>query len=304
MSTVAPATRDRVDTAAADMGYRLPRPPGSKRPVAVLARYPAQWFFAQSIATIERTLRGSIYHPVLFGVGDADGRRDLFTRIGDITGIAGVVVIATSFDLAEREALDDLGIPAVVVGGYVPGLPRVGIDDENAAKMATQHLLALGHRDIGVVSFSPDDLVGYDTTSARQRGFEMAMAAAGLAVHPRWVLRRESTIHGGVRAAEDLLTLPQLPTALVGMSDEMALGALWTLRRAGIVVPAAMSIVGFDDSEMAAGSDLTTIHQPVGEQARRATEHLLAILDGAADCTMDVNLPTRLVVRGSTGPHP
>jgi DNA-binding LacI/PurR family transcriptional regulator len=105
-----------------------------------------------------------------------------------------------------------------------------------------------------------------------------------------------------VLAAEELLGLSRLPTALVAMSDEMALGALWTLRRAGIVVPDAMSIVGFDDHEMAVGSDLTTIHQPVPEQAERATLRLLARLNGDSGEDDDINLPTRLVVRGSTGP--
>lgn len=302
MSNVAVETRIRIDRAAAELGYRLPRLTGAGRQVAVVARYPTQWFFAESIATVERTLRGSGHDLLLFGVGDAEGRRNMFDRLTENAGVAGVVVVATSFDELERSALDALGIPVVVVGGCVPGLPRVGIDDVNAARMATQHLLALGHRDIGVVSFAPEDTVGHDTTSARLTGFQEAMRAAGIPVQSHWVLARESTIRGGVRCAEELLTLPRLPTGLVAMSDEMALGALWTLRRAGIVVPGAMSIVGFDDNHMAAGCDLTTIHQPVTAQARRAAEQLLAMIDSGAREVVDLDLPVRLVVRGSTGP--
>ncbi|MBS1691771.1 MAG: LacI family DNA-binding transcriptional regulator [Actinobacteria bacterium] len=301
MSNVASDTRERIERAATELGYRLPRA-AAGRPVAVVARYPAQWFFAESIATVERTLRGSDHDVLLFGAGDVDGRRNLFHRLIENPGIAGVIVVATSFDPAERASLDALGVPVVVVGGYVPGLPRVGIDDVGAARMATQHLLALGHRDIGVVSFAPDDVVGHDTTSARLRGFEEAMRSARVPVQSQWVLARESTIHGGVLAAGDLLSLPALPTGLVAMSDEMALGALWTLRRAGIVVPGAMSIVGFDDNEMAAGSDLTTIHQPVTTQAERAAAHMLTMIDGGVRDVIDVDLPVRLVVRGSTGP--
>lgn len=301
MSNVTAGTRERVERAATELGYRLPRtaPAGQ---VAVVARYPAQWFFAESIAAVERTLRGSDHDVVLFGAGDAEARRHLFDRLTENPAVAGVIVVATSFDPAERAALEALDVPVVVVGGYVPGLPRVGIDDAGAARMATQHLLALGHRDIGVVSFAPDDVVGHDTTSARLRGFDEAMRSAGVPVRPQWVLSRESTIRGGVLAAGDLLSLPALPTGLVAMSDEMALGALWTLRRAGIVVPGAMSIVGIDDNEMAAGSDLTTIHQPVTAQAERAAAHLLAMIDGGAREVIDVDLPVRLVVRGSTGP--
>jgi DNA-binding LacI/PurR family transcriptional regulator len=115
-----------------------------------------------------------------------------------------------------------------------------------------------------------------------------------------------SNVTGGIRAAERLLTQPQLPTALFAMSDEMALGVLQTLHRAGIRVPAQMSVIGFDDHEMAPCGDLTTIAQPVALQAEMATDILLEELEGLASATTirDIDVPTRLVVRGTTGPPP
>ena len=86
------------------------------------------------------------------------------------------------------------------------------------------------------------------------------------------------------------------------MTDEMALGALWTLRRTGIAVPGQMSMIGFDDHEMAEFSDLTTIRQPVCEQAEKATAMLLDRLAGGPVGCSELELPTRLVVRGTTGP--
>jgi LacI family transcriptional regulator, repressor for deo operon, udp, cdd, tsx, nupC, and nupG len=303
ISYVAPETRERIARAAAELDYAIPGHIARPRLIGVVARYPSQWFFAESIATIERTLRGSGHDMVLFGVGDDDGRRNFLARTAALTCLDGIIVVATSFDETERAALDGLSVPVGVVGGYAPGFPRVGIDDENAMRMATQHLLALGHREIGLISFSPGDTVGYDTTAARRRGFTAAMENASAPVSPQWIISRESTVRGGVLAAEQLLALSRLPTALVAMSDEMALGALWTLRRAGIVVPDAMSIVGFDDHEMAIGSDLTTIYQPVREQAERAALGLLARLRGDNGEDEEIKLPTRLVVRGSTGPY-
>jgi LacI family transcriptional regulator, repressor for deo operon, udp, cdd, tsx, nupC, and nupG len=301
--SVAPATRVRIESAAADMGYRVPRRSGTGQLVAVITRYPAQWFCAEAIDTVEQTLRGSGHDLVLFGVADDNGRANMVARIGKNADLAGMIIVATSFDDAHLKVIESLGIPAVVIGGWVPGLPRVGIDDEAAARMATRHILALGHRDVGLIEFQPDDGVGQDTTAARRRGFDAAMAEAGVEVQRRWVLARESTVRGGVRAAEDLLSLPKLPTALVAMSDEMALGVLWTLRRAGITVPQLLSVIGIDDHEMAAGSDLTTIAQPVADQARQATEYLLDLLAGRARAMLDIDLPARLVVRGSTGPR-
>lgn len=303
MASVATETRVRIEAAATELGYRVPRPSGTGQLVGLITRYPAQWFCAESIDTVERALRGTGRDLVVFGVADEAGRANMVTRIARNPDIAGLIVVATSFDDAERKVIDALGIPAVVVGGWAPGLRRVGIDDESATKMATRHLLALGHRDVGLVEFHPDDGVGHDTTAARRRGFDAAMAEADVEVQPRWVLARESTVRGGVRAAEDLMSLPKLPTALVAMSDEMALGVLWTVRRAGITVPQRLSVIGIDDHEMAAGSDLTTIAQPVADQAQRATTMLLDLLAGAAVPLADVDLPVRLVVRGSTGPR-
>ncbi len=86
------------------------------------------------------------------------------------------------------------------------------------------------------------------------------------------------------------------------MSDELAIGALRTLRRAGIDVPHRVSVIGFDDHEMAEFMDLTTIGQPVRQQAQAATRTLLELLDGAPAHTEWTELPTRLVIRGTTGP--
>lgn len=304
MSNVAVETRDRIDRAAAELGYRPPRFAGAGRLVAVVVRCPTLWFDAESVATVERALRGCEHDLVLFTVGDGSGRRHLFERLTENPAVAGVILVATSFDDAERGALDALGLPVVVVGGHAPGLPRFGIDDVAAARMATQHLLALGHRRIGVVSFGPQAGVDNETAGARLLGFREAMEAAGTPVDGRWLISREPTIRGGVLAAEALLGLPQLPSAVIAMSDEMALGALWTLRRAGIAVPTAMSLVGFDDSQLARGADLTTIHQPVVTQAQRATEQLVAMIDTGRRDVIGLLLPVRLVVRGSTGPPP
>jgi LacI family repressor for deo operon, udp, cdd, tsx, nupC, and nupG len=297
---VAPTTRDRVLQAASDLGYVIPN---SRQPkVGVLARFPAQWFFARALTDIERILRAVGYGPVLYNIGDPEGRRLFFEQVVPLRELNGLIVISSSFDERERTALDSLQVPITVVGGYAPGLVRAGIDDEAGARMATRHLIGLGHRDIGLISFSPDDSVGYDTTTARRRGLESALLEAGLKTRPEWMIAGESTMRGGVRAVEELLTRANLPSAIFAMSDEMAIGALQILRRAGIDVPGHMSVIGFDDHEMAEFSDLTTISQPVTAQAEMATRLLLDRMQDTDHDAGDVVLPTRLIVRGTTGP--
>jgi LacI family repressor for deo operon, udp, cdd, tsx, nupC, and nupG len=175
-----------------------------------------------------------------------------------------------------------------------------------SAAMAVRHLIGLGHREIGLISFEPHSSVGVETMTARRAGFERSLRENDLVVRPEWIICETSDVTGGIRAAERLLTQPDLPTAVFVMSDEMSPGALQTLRRAGIDVSRQMSLIGFDDHEMAVCGDLTTIAQPVRLQAETATRILLDALDGAGPGAPagDVDLPTRLVVRGTTGPPP
>jgi DNA-binding LacI/PurR family transcriptional regulator len=115
------------------------------------------------------------------------------------------------------------------------------------------------------------------------------------------VAARSYGIEGGADAMAALMDRPTLPTAVVAEYDELAIGAIRTLRRASIAVPGRMSVVGIDNHEMASVVDLTTVGQPVQEQGAVAARLLLDTLGEATSPTpSDVVLPTRLVVRGST----
>lgn len=302
-SNVAPDTRDRVLAAARDLGYSLPRGGDQPSLIGVLARFPSQWYFAQAITALEQAFGESDHRVALHNMGDPAGRRRFFERVLPLGQLDGIAVISTSFDPLERRALDRLQTPIVVVGGHLPGYPTVGIDEEEAARTATQHLIGLGHRDIGMLSFESEDPVGYETTMARDRGFRAALADGGLAANPDWVVVADgSRMSGGFRAAERLLSLPKLPTAVFAMSDELAIGALRAVRRAGLTVPGHLSLVGFDDHEMAEFVDLTTIRQPVPEQATAAARLLLEARDRQQSEAVAHRVPVRLVVRGTTGP--
>ncbi len=268
----------------------------------MLARFPAQWYFAGAIAAVEQTLSEADHRVILHDIGEPVRRRRFFERVLPLGQIDGLVIVSTSFDRLERRALDRAGVPITAIGGLAPGYPCVGIDDEAAAKTATEHLIGLGHREIGMLAFQPQDSVGIDTARARAHGFEQALLDNGLDLKREWTIQAEgSRMAGGVRAAERLLSLPRLPTALFAMSDELAIGAIHAARRARLTVPGHLSIIGFDDHEMAEFVDLTTIHQPVEEQAREAARMLI---DGVEHAPEKTALPVRLVIRGTTAPWP
>ncbi|HEV7749902.1 MAG TPA: LacI family DNA-binding transcriptional regulator [Baekduia sp.] len=230
--------------------------------------------------------------------------------------IDGIVV----YSVAQGDPLLALAVarrlPAVVIDQPVgTGLPRVGIDDEAAARTAARHLTALGHRRVAVVAFglSPDgrtgpaDLMrrrnaGYAVSRARLAGYGAAADEAGI----DWAGVPVHECAGSIRAAgraaaERLLAAEHRPTAILATSDVLALGVLDAAAAAGLRVPHDVSVVGFDDVPAAAEARLTTIRQDHRAKGRLAGELLVAALRGervAAPAT----LPHELVVRDSTAP--
>lgn len=302
-ATVSAATRERVLRAASELDYTAPVPapaPGATLAVGVLARFPTAWFFAEVTRGVEQVLSAAGYATVLHNVGDPAGRAQFFATLPVRGRVDGLIVVASAFDDAERAALESLDVPVTVVGGGLPGHARVGVDERAGARAAARHLVGLGHRDVGLLSFDPDEACGRETTRLRRLGFDDALAEAGLPVRDGWVVAEGADVAAGVRAAERLLSAPSLPTAVFAMSDESAFGLVGTLRRAGVDVPGRVSVIGFDDHEMSGVSDLTTIAQDVRRQGELAARSLLDALAGTR--ASDVELPTRLVVRGTTAP--
>jgi DNA-binding LacI/PurR family transcriptional regulator len=210
-------------------------------------------------------------------------------------------------------------LPTVVVDGPdLRGVPFVSVDDRGGARQAAEHLLALGHRRIGVLVdriaadayTGPVDgrrlgTSGFRASHLRLAGYADALRAAGLAwqavpVQECGVPDRASG-HAGATALLD--RAPGL-TAILATTDLLALGAIQAARARDLPVPDALSVVGFDDLPAAAGAGLTTVRQPLADKGRVAARLLLQRLDGPAAPASRVELPTRLVPRGSTAQPP
>jgi DNA-binding LacI/PurR family transcriptional regulator len=213
--------------------------------------------------------------------------------------------------IVDSPALDDL----TAIADAKAAFDFVGIDDRAAAEAAVGHLIGLGHRELGILSFGlsayahagPADMraraaAAASVAKARLDGCAAAMAAAGL--DSSRVPIEQSPIHsaetGRLRAHALLDRAPQA-TALFAFSDALALGARHAARERGLSVPGDLSIVGFDDTAPAS-EGLTTVHQPLRDKGRIAAEKLLDALGGDPPPPGIELLPTRLVVRESTGP--
>jgi len=190
------------------------------------------------------------------------------------------------------------GISFARIGSVAPG-PGITLtmDDRRAARLATEHLLALGHRRVGFVAGSPE----YELSGWRVEGWQGAMAAAGLATDG--LLATGDFSHAsGVAAAERLLALAERPTAIVISNDQMTLAALAVARARGLDVPGDLSLVSFDDTPIVrfAHPPLTAVSQPVAAVTARAVELIIAEQRGEPPPPMPVVVPAELVVRGST----
>jgi DNA-binding LacI/PurR family transcriptional regulator len=305
---VAPTTRDRVLEAAAELDYvaspfaaRLAS--GRTATVGVVVPFVNRWFFAEVIDGVEAALRKSGFDLLLYNLGDEDGRTRFFDVMPIRKRVDAVLIASLVLDDAEFDALGALSCPVGLLGLERPGFLSTRIDDVAGARTAVRHLLDLGHRRIGLIGGDTDDPMRFTPPLRRRDGYRDALREAGIEPDPDLEVLGYFTIDGGGEAASRLLAIPDRPTALFAESDEMAYGAMRAARRAGLSVPEDVAVIGFDDHVTAELMNLSTIRQPVAEQAVDITTRLLSIIaapdDGGA---AEVVLPTELVVRGSTDP--
>jgi DNA-binding LacI/PurR family transcriptional regulator len=270
---------------------------------------PAAVLMFEGIATVcEQERVGLVLIPTRFG---APSETDL-VRVALVDGFIAYCDVSGDSRL---DLVEERGLPMVIVDGPPrPGAAQVGIDDRAAARAAAEHLLGLGHRRISIapLPLSPDGYEGpadarrqagarFHCNRERLRGYREACEAAG--VPWETVAVEECVPHGrdaGRRAAGALLDRAERPTALIAMSDEIAIGALQAAEARGIAVPEELSVVGFDDTAAAADARpaLTTISQPHYEKGATATR----LLVHPEEEPPHVVLPTELVVRASTAP--
>lgn len=305
---VATATRDRVLSAAAELNYvaspfaaRLAS--GRTTTVGLVVPFVNRWFFAEVIATVETALRHAGFDLLLYNLGDEDGRARFFEVMPMRKRVDGVLVASLVLDDAEFDALTELDRPVGLLGLARPGFLSARIDDVAAARGAVDHLLGLGHRRIGLIGGDTDDPMAFTPPLHRRDGYRDALHAAGVSPDPALELLGYFTVDGGRAAMRRMLALPERPTAVFAESDEMAYGAMREITLAGLRVPDDIAVVGFDDQPLSELADLTTVRQPVAEQALDVTTRLLALIgseDDESPRDPAVVLPTELVVRGST----
>ena len=221
--------------------------------------------------------------------------------------VDGVVAVGLSERHPEIEQIRR-ALPIVLVDSTaMPEYPSIDIDDEAGARAAAQHLLDLGHRNFLVLGVQPPqpatEIEPGGVPGRRLRGYRSALSEASVELPSDRVVVGPASVKGGVSAFESAWSRGIRPTAVLAMSDAMAMGAIRAIGAHGLRVPDDVSVVGFDDIEIASSTDppLTTIHQPIRRKGEEAVRLLLAVVHGdEAVVPRHRRLETHLVVRGST----
>jgi len=196
------------------------------------------------------------------------------------------------------EHLRKIGLPFASIAPRHPGdCIGVMLREREAAAAMVEHLVALGHRRIAHILGDPEHGAGI----WRLAGFRDGLRHAGLQENPAYMVQGRFSFDSGVAAMRQLLALPQRPTAIFAADDDMAVGAIWAAAEAGVSVPGEVSICGFDDTTIATQvwPPLTTVHQPVREMGRRATEELLRRVLNKGEAGMVV-VDYQMRIRAST----
>jgi DNA-binding LacI/PurR family transcriptional regulator len=303
------STRLKVMEVIERLGYRpshlaaaLSR--GTQRTVAILVPHLTRPSTVARLAGALAVLDEQRYDTIVCNVDTPEQRDHHLAALTARHRADGVIVVSVHLAKQHLAAFRRGAVPLVTVDAPAAGVPQTVIDDVAGGRLATAHLLGLGHRRIGFVG---DALarrtacdLGFASSRSRLQGYRRELAGVGIDFDPELVRLGPHGPAVAADLADELLQLPDPPTAIFAASDSQAMGVLRAAEQRGFPVPGRLSVVGFDDIESAALLNLSTVHQPLEHSGAEGARRLCALLRGALVKPLRQQLPLRIVQRAST----
>lgn len=310
---VSSSSRRKVIEAATLLGYVVSSnasslASGRTNNIGLIIPCLARWFFSAVVEGAQHALMRHGFDVTLYDLSGEGAERDrVFDQFLQRQRIDGLVAISLELSASEVQRLRALGKPVVAIGGPIDGVMTLAVDDIEISRLATQHLLSLGHTQIAHVGGSERFDTNFHIPTNRHVGYEAALRSAGVEVRPDFTVTADFTIEGGYNSAKQLLGDPRRrPTAIFAACDEMAIGCILAARELGLSVPRDVSIIGIDGHELSEFFGLTTVAQYPREQGSRAVDLVVHQLrpGGESEPTANYLLAHDLIVRGSTAGPP
>jgi len=302
-------TRNKVLDAINKLDF-IPNPSGRRlsmgktHTIAVIITYFTLASQFERLRGVMSVIAESDYDISLFAVETIPQRNKVFQTVPRRGRVDGMLIFSIQPTKEDLRRIRQQGIPAVLVEAYHPSLPHIFLDDVAAARNAVQHLIDLGHRKIAYISEYLDDLFSSGFSRNRYVGYRQALEVAGLPVRPEYHLQGWHSRENGRQKGIELLNLPDPPTAIFCFSDELALGVLEAARDLNLKVPDDLSVIGYDDIELAHFAQLTTVNQHLFDSGVQGVELLINTIEKPDTPPQQLQLPTELVIRSTAASPP
>lgn len=304
-TAVSPATRQKVVDAMRELDYvpnamarRLSL--GKKMTIGVLAPFFTRRGVVERLRGIESILSQTSYDLNIFNIETAEQRQRYLNEVNWRERLDGLLIITITPDEAETDRLLKQSIPVVLIDAESDKFSQVIVDDVTGGYMATRHLIGIGHQQIAFISDVLDYPLGNNSSYDRFVGYQKALQEVELLTPDNYHLDFGFSRRDGLEMARQLLALPTPPTAIVAASDTHAMGVLKAAEEAQLNIPRDLSVIGYDDIEIAEHLNLTTIRQPLFQSGKLGAEMLLSQIESGATTAQKVQLPLALVVRATT----
>lgn len=299
------ATRARVQEAIADLEYS-PNPIarrlslGKTLTIAAVVPFFTRPSAIQRLRGVVTALSGSGYDLIVFDLESPDSQDTFFRDFTQQRRVDGVLLISVPAEMGQVDRLRSSGCQVVLIDGAdetIQDISQVVVDDTDGGRKACRHLIGLGHRRIGYIGDRVDDGQRFMSSRLRYRGYRQALETADI---PFVSAMRRLGQHGedhAHRLALDMLSGSEPPTAIFAASDTQAIGVVEASRELGLRVPEDLSVIGYDDIEIAKYVGLTTVRQHLEESGKRGAELLLRTLREPSRAPAVEVMPTEVVSR-------
>lgn len=309
---VSPETQEKVLAAIRELGFRRSKVARQlstgvqHRNVGAIMPFITHPSFVERLRGMQLALdhHGNNFNLVLYNVSEPDRSPEQILNIVEQVAVDGLLIAALNITAEQQELLTQNGIPFVTLSdAREDHNHNISFDNVHGGYLATQHLLELGHRRIAYVGDEFANIYGFPTSKLRHQGYQNALEAYGVAYAPELVCLGTHGEEAAHQMTKQLLSLPDVPTAIFAMSDIQAVGCIRAIREADMRVPDDISVIGFDDILLSRHVGLTTIRQHLEQSGYLGMQLLLDMLVTPERITPRQLPPLELVVRETTRPY-